>query len=69
LNRFWPYSGSWHVAVDYDEEHTMHGLDVLGAGVRKTRRFFIGKKVIFDAHLGNKPTVRIYMSLNSFLQT
>jgi hypothetical protein len=28
LNWFGPYSDSWHVAVNSDVKHTMHGRDV-----------------------------------------
>jgi hypothetical protein len=45
----WLCSGNGHVAVSYDViKHTMHGVglygvDVPGAAVLKTRRFFSGK--------------------------
>jgi hypothetical protein len=28
LNRFWLYSDSWHVAVNSNLRHTMHGMAV-----------------------------------------
>ncbi len=26
LNRFWPYSDSWHVAINSNVKHTMQGM-------------------------------------------
>ncbi len=33
LNRFRPYSDSWHVAVNSDVKHPMHGMSVHSMGV------------------------------------
>jgi hypothetical protein len=33
LNRFWPYSDSWYVAVNSDVKHAVHGMDVHSVGV------------------------------------
>jgi hypothetical protein len=65
----WVFSDSWHVAVNSDIKQTMHGMgvhdivvhDVAVPGmampsmdVSKMLTFTSGKKLIFDAHLGEK---------------
>jgi hypothetical protein len=45
----------------------VHGTDVPGVGVHKTRNFFSGENYyIFDAHLRKKLLTSYYMSLNNF---
>jgi hypothetical protein len=32
VNRFWPYSDSWNVAVHFEVKHTLHGMGVHSVG-------------------------------------
>jgi hypothetical protein len=42
LNRFWLYSGSWHVAVNSTVRHTMHGMGGHDVGVHDADVHSIG---------------------------